>query len=189
MASKQPELITDRLLMNEAMINLNIRQRTIPTLDGSSPLLYFDGATMNKYKYPSKPMEVIFCRNPNMTESCGICHEFELKSNDASLGETLNEESDSVNAICSQTDLSTSYNWIESMIRSIRMDSCTDRVVTRSEHLCGSARCQNSALVSVKDAYGLKGTSVSFTTEILSQFSSQHYVFHSLSTTLPFVPF
>jgi hypothetical protein len=161
MASKQPEPLTDRLFMNEAMVNLNIRRRTIPTLDGSSPLLYFDGATMNKYKFPSKPMEVIFCRNPNMTQSCSICHEFEPKSNHTLLAEALIDESDSVDVICSKERSSTSYYETESMISSIRMDSCTDRVVTGSEHLCGSDRCQNTALVSMKDAYGLKGTTVS----------------------------
>jgi hypothetical protein len=172
MASKHPEPLADRLLMNEAMVNLNIRQRTIPTIDGSPPLVYFDGATMNKYKYPSKPMEVIFCRNPNMTHSCSICNELELGSDKISSAELLVDESDSVDINCSKAGSSASYFWMESMIRSFRMDSCTNRVVAGSEHLCGSVRCQNTALVSMKEAYGLKGTSVSLNrgnTAILSE--------------------
>jgi hypothetical protein len=154
MASKRPEPLTDRLLMNDAMVNLNIRRRTIPTLDGRFPLLYFDGSTMNKFKYPSKPMEAIFCRNPNMTQSCSTSHVFELRSNNTSFVESSMHEPDCVEAF-------RPYEESFGMKTMIRMDSYTDRVVAASEHLCGSDKCANAALVSMKDDYGQEGTSVS----------------------------
>jgi hypothetical protein len=47
---------------NEAEVNLAIRKRTRSTADGKSPLVYFDGATMQAYQYPSKASAVVFCR-------------------------------------------------------------------------------------------------------------------------------
>jgi hypothetical protein len=47
---------------NEAEVNLAIRKRMRSTTDGKSPLVYFDGATMQAYQYPSKAREVVFCR-------------------------------------------------------------------------------------------------------------------------------
>jgi hypothetical protein len=51
--------------VDESLINLKIHQRTIHTVNGGSPLLYFDGATMLSYLHPSKASEAVFChRNP-----------------------------------------------------------------------------------------------------------------------------
>jgi len=46
----------------EAQLDVEIRKRVVPTLDGRNPLLYFDGATMKNYRFPSKITEVTFCR-------------------------------------------------------------------------------------------------------------------------------
>ena len=59
------------------MINLKIRQRTIHTVNGDSPLLYFDGATMLSYLNPSKASEAVFCRPNPKPESCEGGHGFD----------------------------------------------------------------------------------------------------------------
>lgn len=61
---------------NSALVSKKIRERTLPTIDGSSPFLYFDGPTMLTYQYPSKQSEVVFCRgNPHVKE-CKEGHGF-----------------------------------------------------------------------------------------------------------------
>jgi hypothetical protein len=64
---------------NEAAVNLRVQRRSMQTVDGKSPFLYFDGATMMSYKYPSKQSEVVFCRREPTPEGCtGVGHGFDL---------------------------------------------------------------------------------------------------------------
>jgi hypothetical protein len=42
----------------------------MPTVDGNSPFLYFDGATMNEHKYPPKNVEVAWCRRVPSPDGC-----------------------------------------------------------------------------------------------------------------------
>jgi hypothetical protein len=54
---------------SSAEIDLKIMKRGMRTKNGESPLLFFDGATMASYRYPSKGSEVSFCRHaPNETD-------------------------------------------------------------------------------------------------------------------------
>jgi hypothetical protein len=48
--------------MNEAELNAEIQQRILSTTTGDSPLLYFDGATMATYQFPSRLVEEPWCR-------------------------------------------------------------------------------------------------------------------------------
>ena len=66
-----------RWLSDSTLVNYNIRKRTIPTKDGESPLLYFDGATMFSYSYPSKASEVVFCRRYGDLQNCKTGHGFD----------------------------------------------------------------------------------------------------------------
>lgn len=66
-----------RWLSDSAMVNYNIRKRTIPTKYGESPLLYFDGATMTSYAFPSKASEVVFCRRHGELQNCKMGHGFD----------------------------------------------------------------------------------------------------------------
>ncbi|CAB9507856.1 Polyamine aminopropyltransferase [Seminavis robusta] len=59
---------------NEAEINLAIRKRMRSTTAGKSPLVYFDGATMQSYQYPSKAAEVVFCRTVPDAFGCNRTH-------------------------------------------------------------------------------------------------------------------
>ena len=51
-----------RWYANEAEVNLAIKKRMRSTTKGQSPLVFFDGATMQSYQYPSRADEVVFCR-------------------------------------------------------------------------------------------------------------------------------
>jgi hypothetical protein len=55
---------------NEAAVSLRVQRRSLQTVDGKSPFLYFDGATMMSYQYPSKQSEVVFCRREPTPEGC-----------------------------------------------------------------------------------------------------------------------
>ena len=48
--------------LSEARFQMEIHQRSIGTIDGTPTFLYFDGATMMTYQYPSKASEVVWCR-------------------------------------------------------------------------------------------------------------------------------
>ena len=69
-----------RWLSDSAMVNYNIRERTIPTKYGESSLLFFDGATMQSYAYPSKASEVVFCRRHGDLQNCKVGHGFDQEN-------------------------------------------------------------------------------------------------------------
>ena len=56
--------------MNEAQIDLRIHYRMMRTKSGSSPLRYFDGATMKSYQDPPKAWETLYCRREPVPEHC-----------------------------------------------------------------------------------------------------------------------
>jgi hypothetical protein len=64
---------------NEATVNLKILERTVPTVNGESPFLSFDGATMAAYRYPSKASEVVFCRRDPVPAACNGGHGFDME--------------------------------------------------------------------------------------------------------------
>jgi len=55
---------------NPALVELKIRTRAMVTVDGGSPFHFFDGATMQSYGHPSKPIEIIFCRGNPESKNC-----------------------------------------------------------------------------------------------------------------------
>ena len=56
--------------MNEAEIDVQIHYRMMRTKSGSSPLRYFDGATMKSYQDPPKAWETLYCRREPFPEHC-----------------------------------------------------------------------------------------------------------------------
>lgn len=48
-------------MKSESEIAIAIRQRTVSTVSGSSPLRYFDGATMKNYEFPERVVENKYC--------------------------------------------------------------------------------------------------------------------------------
>jgi hypothetical protein len=57
-------------MATEAEINLKMQKRSIHTLDGRSPFVYFDGATMNAYRYPSQASVDVFCLREPTPPGC-----------------------------------------------------------------------------------------------------------------------
>ena len=53
-----------------ADIDIDIHQRILRTHSGSSPIKYFDGATMTSYQLPSKAFESVYCKAEPTPESC-----------------------------------------------------------------------------------------------------------------------
>jgi hypothetical protein len=62
---------------SSAEIDLKIRKRGMMAEGSASPFLYFDGATMTSYRYPSKGSEVSFCRSHPTTHDCVQGHGFD----------------------------------------------------------------------------------------------------------------
>jgi len=60
----------ERWYTNSAAIDLDIRRRILPTFSGLPALKYFDGSTMSVYHIPSKPSEVIYCRQDSPPKEC-----------------------------------------------------------------------------------------------------------------------
>jgi hypothetical protein len=55
----------------EAVFAKKMQKRSIPTVDGTSPFRFFDGAVMGTFRYPPKAWETVFCRRPTTSEpSC-----------------------------------------------------------------------------------------------------------------------
>lgn len=50
--------------------NMHIDKRTLPSPNGDSSLLHFDGAVMKTYSYPSKASGVVFCRGYPESRFC-----------------------------------------------------------------------------------------------------------------------
>ena len=63
---------------NQAMIDLAIKERSVPTVDGNIKLFrFFDGATMIGYQYPSRVVENVFCREIPTPPYCDALHGFD----------------------------------------------------------------------------------------------------------------
>lgn len=65
-----------------AMVDLKIRKRGKCTVEGRPPFFYFDGTTMESYKYPSKGSEVSFCRQHADFVSCHCKHGLQKETSD-----------------------------------------------------------------------------------------------------------
>lgn len=61
---------------SEAHFNLEMRKRGVPTIDGSNPFQFFDGATMLGYQYPTKASVQLYCRREPRPSSCENGHGF-----------------------------------------------------------------------------------------------------------------
>lgn len=121
-------------MANEAVVDLKIRQRTMPTIHGDSSLLFFDGPTMARYRYPTKQMEEKYCLNPSIPESC--------KPGKREFNPTL-------------FGSETSTNDLDRLIHYIHVEESTDRVLSSCSDLCGYANCENTVLSSYKANFGV----------------------------------
>jgi hypothetical protein len=114
---------------SSADVDLQIRKRGMITVTGGSPFLYFDGATMESYRYPSKGSEVAFCRTHENAE-CMHGHGFDperqnlplssLTVKQLSLGETAGR------GVFAEIDIpESSYIGLDKLVPHIHMSSKT----------------------------------------------------------------
>lgn len=112
---------------NEAAIAAKIHRRSVPTLSGEPPFVYFDGATMMSYRYPSKTSEAVFCRRQPMPAGCGDGHGFDLDRVDipitalevrkSTLGETVGQ------GVFATMDIPrSSYVGLDELVHSVYID-------------------------------------------------------------------
>jgi SET domain len=65
----------ERWHYNQAMIDLELHDRAMETIDGvQTPFRFFDGAAMMAYQYPSRINEEVFCRDTPTPELCEKGH-------------------------------------------------------------------------------------------------------------------
>ena len=70
---------------DSSLVDLKIHQRGMITKSGGSPFHFFDGVTMQSYRYPSKGSEVAFCRLRPQLEDCKNGHGFDPELRDIPL--------------------------------------------------------------------------------------------------------
>ena len=138
------------------MIDFKISQRLFPTKQGSSSLQYFDGATMKKYRYPSRIVEEVYCRNPTPPASCQNGHGLDPEIPNIPLSEGTN--------VCLNPYISdqSSYVGVESLVRSIQIEPSTVDVLSKSMNNCTSNGCRNQVVTAYKDSFGIDIGMVSY---------------------------
>ena len=87
-AFKNPDTKAD-WFANPSLVNLKIRARSIPTVDGKSPFKFFDGATMQSYYYPNKQIEKVYCLDGPDSKHCRTGHGFDIEREHLPLSSTL----------------------------------------------------------------------------------------------------
>jgi len=76
-AFKNPHTKAD-WFANPSLVDLKIRTRSMITVDGGSPFKFFDGAQMQSYYYPPKPISTVYCRDSPDSRHCKEGHGFDL---------------------------------------------------------------------------------------------------------------
>mmetsp|Transcript_20017 Transcript_20017/g.30095 ORF Transcript_20017/g.30095 Transcript_20017/m.30095 type:complete len:763 (-) Transcript_20017:47-2335(-) len=64
------EKCSEEWYLNEAEIDLRIRERILPTKSGTPGLRYVDGSTMKKYQRPSRAWQTVYCRKLHSPVEC-----------------------------------------------------------------------------------------------------------------------
>lgn len=64
------EKCSEEWYLNEAEIDLRIRERILPTKSGTPALRYVDGSTMKKYQRPSSAWQAVYCRKLHRPVEC-----------------------------------------------------------------------------------------------------------------------
>lgn len=83
-------------LANPSLVDLKIRTRSIPTINGGSPFHFFDGPTMQTFYFPPKQIEMIYCRdNPN-ARYCKEGHGFDPERPNLPMSSTLEVRQSSI---------------------------------------------------------------------------------------------
>jgi hypothetical protein len=137
------------------MINYNIRKRTIPTKYGESPLLYFDGATMNSYAFPSKASEVVFCRRYGDLQNCNVGHGFDPEKDSLPISAVEVRTLDDRRGVFAARDIPrSSYVGLEDAVHGVYVKSPASDLLDRMTKLQASS--VRSRVMNFIDVYGQK---------------------------------
>jgi hypothetical protein len=141
---------------NEAEVNLAIRKRMRSTTAGKSPLVYFDGATMQAFHYPSKATAVVFCRTFPDAFGCNRMHGIDPSIHDvpASYLELQPSIAESgKHGVFTKADIAEgSYLAIEEQTRDIFIPPSTYELIYNfTQHPSGY---QHSVFATLLNAYG-----------------------------------
>jgi hypothetical protein len=125
-----------RWFASEATITNEIRKRSMPTVDGESPFLYFDGATMMPFRYPTKNVETVYCRRDPSPASCKAGHGFDAERQN--IPTTLLEVKPNSNTnglgVFAKRDIPEhSYTGLEKLVHSLYMAPATYKLALRSD--------------------------------------------------------
>jgi hypothetical protein len=138
------------------MIDIKISQRLFPTKQGSSSLQHFDGATMKKYRYPSRMMEEVYCRNPAPPTSCQSGRGLDPEIPNNPLSELYPSETNEMNVcLIPYIPGQASYLGIESFVHSIQLEASTVNLLSKSMINCSSNGCRNQIVRAYKDSFGI----------------------------------
>lgn len=144
---------------NEALVNLKISQRMMPTVNNENPLHYFDGAMMQRYRYPSKASEVVYCRRTPTPESCKDGHGFDPEQKNIPINaldfDRGSSDDESVVGEARLYNSKGSYVGLERAVYAARIEPWTQRVIRSTEGNWGNRRWQNGVLESFSHYYGL----------------------------------
>jgi len=116
-------------LANPSLVDLKIRTRSIPTIDGGSPFEFFDGPTMQTFYFPPKPIEVVYCRGHQNARYCKEEHRFDPERENLPLSSTLEVRQSSIGkedrrGVFAKIDIPVkSYIGLENMIQAISGDA------------------------------------------------------------------
>lgn len=118
-------------LANPSLVDLKIRKRSIPTLDGKSPFNFFDGPTMQTFYFPPKQIEIVYCRDNPDANHCKERHGFDPDRQNLPLWSTLEVKQSTIGekagrGVFAKIDIpENSYIGLETLIPSISGDAHT----------------------------------------------------------------
>jgi hypothetical protein len=125
---------------NEALLNLKISKRILPTLSDGNPLKYFDGATMQRYRFPSKPSAIVHCRRIPTPKSCKDGHDYDpermntpVSALDLKPGNSAEDENTGVKANADDFSLQLSSVGLEKLIRTVQTEPWVHSVIRSME--------------------------------------------------------
>jgi len=135
-------------LANPSIVDLKIRTRSIPTVDGGSPFNFFDGPTMQTFYFPPKQIEVVYCRGHQNARYCKKGHRFDPERKNLPISSTLEVRLISIGkkagrGVFAKIDIpEKSYIGLENIIQPISGDAHSYDLIMNShdttEHYWGS---------------------------------------------------
>lgn len=108
----------------------------MPTVDGESPFLYFDGATMTSFRYPTKNVETVYCRRDPLPESCKGGHGYDVERQNipaTSLEVKPSSSHDGLGVFAKSDIPEHSYTGLEKLVHSLYVAPATYNLALRSD--------------------------------------------------------